>query len=166
MESNVPKASWQEMSRRDMHLQRPGHRQRVCGKVSTRQWQLSVRACCLLLCLQFQNTRRRKSGHSVNPEVDTAAAAARRAVPSFVAGIRINNESILSPYMPGHLQQQQPGAASWRFGESGIYFLARRTKESTTAVCFVIGRMLKWTVKICLSIIMATTPANNIDIIT
>lgn len=32
--------------------------------------------------------------------------------PPFVAGVRINNESILSPYMPGHLQQQQPGAAS------------------------------------------------------
>lgn len=51
-------------------------------------------------------------------------------------------------------------------GESGICFLARRTKESTTAVCFVRGRMLKRTVKSCLSIIMATTTANDIDIIT
>lgn len=30
----------------------------------------------------------------------------------FVVEIRINNESILSPYMPGHLQQQQPAAAA------------------------------------------------------
>lgn len=32
MESNVPKASWQEMSRRDMHLQRPSHRQGFVGR--------------------------------------------------------------------------------------------------------------------------------------
>lgn len=32
MESNVPKASWQEMSRRDMHLQRASHRQGFVGR--------------------------------------------------------------------------------------------------------------------------------------
>lgn len=38
-------------------------------------WQLSVRACCLLLSLHFQNTQRRYSGHSVSLKVDTTAAA-------------------------------------------------------------------------------------------
>lgn len=32
MEFNVPKASWQEMSRRDMHLQRESHRRGFVGK--------------------------------------------------------------------------------------------------------------------------------------
>lgn len=58
------------------------------------QWQLSVRACCLPLSLQFQNTRRRKSGYSVNQEVDTTAG--RLTIPSlfylFFCDLR-NNET-------------------------------------------------------------------------
>lgn len=69
MESTVPKANWQEMSRRDMSLQRPSHRQRFVGRFPL-QWQLSVRACCL----HSWNTWRRKSSPSVNPNVDTSVA--------------------------------------------------------------------------------------------
>lgn len=60
MEFSVPKASWQEMSGRNLHHQRQRHRQGFVGKFLCNGSSLSGLAASF--CLQFQTTWRSKSG--------------------------------------------------------------------------------------------------------
>lgn len=62
MESNVPKASWQETSRRDMYLQRASHRQGFVGKFLLCECAMAALCQGLLLSSRgFKNSRKRKS---------------------------------------------------------------------------------------------------------